>query len=89
MAAKDTIMDRHEMLCCSLSGKHCFEDVEDVIRETCKHQAEITLKDVGEWLINDCDEIIGILDGETVKYYGVKPEQAEILKQGRMPEGEK
>ncbi len=40
--AKDTIMSKDEMLGCSLVGKYPFKDVEDVIRETCIHQIEIT-----------------------------------------------
>ncbi len=40
--AKDTLMSKDEMLGCSLVGKYPFKDVEDVINETCIHQAEIT-----------------------------------------------
>ncbi len=42
MEAKDTLLSKEEKLGCSLVGKYPFKDVEDVIRETCIHQAGIT-----------------------------------------------
>ncbi len=40
--ARDTIMNKDEMVGCSLVSKYPYKDVEDVINETCLHQAEIT-----------------------------------------------
>lgn len=58
MEAEKTVMGEEEMLCCSLIGKFPFEDVRDVIEETCIHQAEITfplgkqegIREVVEWI---------------------------------------
>lgn len=44
MKAEDTIIDKEEMLTCSLVSKYPFRSVEDVIKETCIHQAEISFK---------------------------------------------
>jgi len=41
---EETLLDRQAMLGCSLIGKYCFSDVEDIIKETCIHQAEISFK---------------------------------------------
>jgi len=65
--------------------------LEGWLRHDCIQKAQDTksyaqaLKDVGEWLIEDCDEFRD-RDTEEVDYYGVKPEQAKALKQGTMPE---
>ena len=42
MEAIDTVMDKDEMIVCSLVSKYPFRSIENVIRETAIHQAEIT-----------------------------------------------
>ena len=44
MKAEETIMDKDEMLACSLISKYSFNKVRDVIKETAIHQAEISFK---------------------------------------------
>ena len=54
MKAEDTIMDRDEMFTCSLVSRYPFRDIEDVIKETCIHQDEISVragvKKVVDWM---------------------------------------
>lgn len=72
MKAKDTVMDKGEMLGCSLISKYPFEDVQDVIEETCEHQAEISFKagmKHGVWLFawwKDGVQYVGT-SGKTLK----------------------
>ena len=42
MEAIDTVMDKDEMIVCSLVSKYPFGSIENVIRETAIHQVEIS-----------------------------------------------
>ena len=44
MKAEDTVIDGERMLCCSLRGKYCFDEVKDIILDTAIAQAEISFK---------------------------------------------
>jgi len=68
------ILTDAEMLGCSLVGGYPFEDVKDVIKEACLHQAELTLKEVGKWLLKDN------------RYLDFGKKEAETLARGEMPE---
>ena len=58
MEAIDTVMDKDEMIVCSLVSKYPFRSIENVIRETAVHQAEHTfplgekqgIEKVVEWI---------------------------------------
>ena len=91
---EETLLDRQAMLGCSLIGKYCFSDVEDIIKETCIHQAEISSLDfqkgveagrelgrreVVEWIKDNC-----IGDPRVVGWVRLEPEalQAKLKEWG-------
>ncbi len=75
--AKDTLMNKDEMVGCSLVSKYPFKDVEDVINETCIHQAEITFplaKQEGIKEVVKCENLVGWYDTSVGKRVFCVPE---------------
>jgi len=62
----DRLLDYQEQFCVSLPGKYCYEEVKDVIEETCRYQDEKT----SESKDKECESKIKEVRAEAFKEVG-------------------